>query len=81
MPLFEYRCDKCRHQFTLLVGMTAKKAKRECPKCGGRNLTKLISRPARIIKSEDFDSDVGGPGGGDLDDMGGDFGDDDLDDE
>lgn len=55
MPLFEYRCEKCQRKFALLVGVTAEKAKQECPHCGGRKLTKLISRPARIVKGEDFD--------------------------
>lgn len=77
MPLFEYRCDKCETKFALLEGVTAEKPKRVCPKCGGRKLTKLISRPARIVKSEGEDDF----GGDDAPDLGGDFGDDDLDDE
>jgi len=79
MPLFEYRCDQCRRTFALLVGMTAEKARKECPHCGGRKLTKLISRPARIVKSESGDD----LGDSDMpDDMGDDFGgDDDLDEE
>ena len=67
MPLFEYRCDKCSREFSLLEGMTAEKVKRVCPGCGSRKLTKLISRIARTPKSED--DDFGG------DDLGGDMGD------
>lgn len=83
MPLFEYRCDKCHHEFALLIGVTAEGPKRECPECGGRKLTKLISRPARIVKGQDLDSDLGGPDyDSDLDDdLGDDLNDDDLDEE
>jgi putative FmdB family regulatory protein len=71
MPLFEYLCLKCKNKFTLLVGMTAEKAKLECPGCGSKKLQKLISRIARTPKSaNDFDDDAPG------DDFGGDMGDD-----
>lgn len=66
MPLYEYRCEKCQRRFSLLVGMTAKKQKRACPDCGSRQLSKLISRIAPIVRGEDSDTD-------DFDD---DFGDD-----
>jgi putative FmdB family regulatory protein len=52
MPLFEFRCEDCRRRFTLLVGMTAEQKKQECPKCGGANLRKLISRFA-VARTED----------------------------
>jgi len=57
MPLFEYRCSECKRRFTLLVGVTAAKAKRACPKCGSRKLTKLISRIAPVVRQEDFGDD------------------------
>ncbi len=76
MPLFEYRCDNCQQTFALLEGVTKEKVKRVCPKCGGKKLTKLISRVARPPKGEDSfeDSDLGA-----MEDEGGlddDFGDD-----
>ena len=52
MPLFEYRCEDCRRKFTLLVGMVAQQPEQACPKCGGANLRKLISR-FRVARSED----------------------------
>ena len=52
MPLFEYRCEGCSKRFTLLVGMVAQPASQCCPRCGGTNLRKLISRFA-IARSED----------------------------
>jgi len=81
MPLFEYRCNQCRRKFSLLVGVTAEKAKLECPRCGSRKATKLISRIARTPKDEDLDDDLGdlgdlGEGGEDMNE---DYGGEDLD--
>lgn len=74
MPLYEYRCDKCKRKFSLLEGVTAKKAKRACPKCGSRKLTKLISRIAPIVREEDLDDDFGDDFDDDYEDS--EFGDD-----
>lgn len=52
MPLHEFRCDACRRRFTLLIGMTAEAARRECPRCGGTSLQRLISRFA-VGRSEE----------------------------
>ncbi len=64
MPLYEYRCEKCRRRFSMLVGVTAEKAPLRCPRCGSRRATKLISRIARVVREEDFgDFDDSGPDG------------------
>ena len=47
MPIFEYRCQSCKHEFEALVRSSDVPA---CEKCGARNLEKLLSLPA--IKSE-----------------------------
>lgn len=47
MPIFEYSCDACHHEFETLVRTGDTPA---CPKCAGTALTKLLSLPA--IKSE-----------------------------
>lgn len=47
MPIFEYSCRGCRHQFELLV---LKGATPACPKCAGEDLERLVSLPA--VKSE-----------------------------
>jgi putative FmdB family regulatory protein len=40
MPLFEYECKKCGHQFeTLVMGST----KPTCPSCNSLRLEKLLS--------------------------------------
>lgn len=43
MPLFEYVCKKCRHEFEFLVRGDETP---ECPRCGGRRLDRQLSVPA-----------------------------------
>jgi putative FmdB family regulatory protein len=47
MPIFEYSCKACSHEFETLVlpGTTP-----ACPSCKGEDLEKLVSMPA--VKSE-----------------------------
>lgn len=47
MPIFEYSCDACHHEFETLVRTGDTPA---CPKCAGAALTKRLSLPA--IKSD-----------------------------
>jgi len=41
MPIFEYECSGCGHQFEFLVLPTS--AKPSCPKCKGKKLQQMIS--------------------------------------
>ncbi len=52
MPIYEYLCLKCKRPFSFLAGVVADSGEPVCPRCGGKNLSKLISRVARI-KSKD----------------------------
>ncbi len=47
MPIYEYVCAGCQHEFETLV---LKHSVPECPKCGSATLERQISLPA--IKSE-----------------------------
>ena len=47
MPIFEYHCRGCEHDFELLV---LKGTAIECPKCQSADLERLLSIPA--VKSE-----------------------------
>ena len=47
MPIYEYQCSDCEHEFEILV---LKEAVPACPKCGSAKLERMISLPA--IKSE-----------------------------
>jgi putative FmdB family regulatory protein len=44
VPIFEYRCGDCGHEFELLVLKTSGAAR--CPDCGSANVDKLLSLPA-----------------------------------
>jgi putative FmdB family regulatory protein len=53
MPIYEYRCDDCRHRVsvfwrTISEGQAASPS---CPRCGGTSLSRLVSR-VRVIRSE-----------------------------
>ena len=37
MPLYEYDCDDCQKDFTLLQSIEVNKAETTCPECGGAN--------------------------------------------
>jgi putative FmdB family regulatory protein len=47
MPLYDYSCRKCGHQFEALVRASTKP---KCAKCGAEDLERLFSLPA--VKSE-----------------------------
>ena len=47
MPLFEFACAACDRQFTFLSGVIAANDEPQCPRCGSRDLRKLISRVGR----------------------------------
>ena len=42
MPIYEYVCDECGHEFELLVRSGAEPA---CPACEGRRLSRQVSLP------------------------------------
>jgi putative FmdB family regulatory protein len=48
MPTYEYRCDKCGHQFEQFQSITAKPL-RKCRACGRNSLKRLIGSGAGII--------------------------------
>ena len=47
MPIYEYRCQDCRHEFELLV---LKHTIPACPTCQSAALERMVSLPA--VKSE-----------------------------
>ena len=53
MPIYEYRCPDCRTKPSLFFrSFAAVEESPACPNCGGRRLTRLISRTAQVL-SED----------------------------
>jgi putative FmdB family regulatory protein len=66
MPIYEYRCQDCGKRPSIFFkSLTAVEESPACPLCGGRHLTRLISRTAQVL-SEDSrldrmsDSDLSG---------------------
>ena len=44
MPIYEYECQSCQGQFQTLVMKLEDEKSLACPRCGGHNLNRLISR-------------------------------------
>ncbi|MCK4378438.1 MAG: zinc ribbon domain-containing protein [Deltaproteobacteria bacterium] len=68
MPIYEYRCEKCQHQFDLLQKITDEPVK-ECPECGGP-VSKLISSTSFILKGSGWYVTDYGKGNGSKNDNG-----------
>ena len=61
MPLYEYRCKQCGHQFEKIQSFSAPEIK-ECPMCKGE-VERLISAPAvQFIGSGWYVTDYAGKG-------------------
>ncbi len=54
MPIYEYRCEKCRRRFSLFwrTISAAREAEVQCKYCGSENVQRLVSR-VRALRSED----------------------------
>ena len=54
MPIYEYVCHDCHRRVSLLWQTFADASSRDpiCPRCGGKNLSRLISRVA-VLRSEE----------------------------
>ncbi|MGH7924519.1 MAG: FmdB family zinc ribbon protein [Candidatus Binatus sp.] len=44
MPIYEYRCDKCRRITSVLTTRITEKVDAVCAHCGGRKMNRLMSR-------------------------------------
>jgi len=55
MPIYEYRCHDCKRRVSIFWrsfgDLEKENAMPHCPRCGGTNLTRLISRVA-VVRSE-----------------------------
>ena len=52
MPIYEYSCNDCGRKFSFLYGVSRDSHDPVCPACQGRNLSRLISRIARVRSEE-----------------------------
>lgn len=58
MPLYQYTCQKCEHDFKALVNRGDEVA---CPKCASTKLEKLPSMPGLPQAKDAFPSACGDP--------------------
>ena len=67
MPIYEYRCTDCGKRPSIFFkSLTAVETSPACPLCGGRHLTRLISRTAQVLSE---DSRLDRMSDGDLSDV------------
>ncbi len=53
MPIYEYRCPDCRKRQSIFFrSLAAVEESPACPGCGGRRMTRLISRTAQVLSEE-----------------------------
>lgn len=43
MPMYEYKCSKCNHQFEKLAKSMSSTDAVECPKCGSKKTDRALS--------------------------------------
>lgn len=53
MPIYEFRCLKCRKKSTVFVLSYKEKVSHTCPHCGSAELTRVMSRFATVRSEED----------------------------
>lgn len=60
MPIYEYRCQACGREMSLLFLSPKETTRPQCKYCGGRRLTRLLSRFAchqsEAARLKDFDT-------------------------
>jgi putative FmdB family regulatory protein len=54
VPIYEYRCHDCKRRVSVFwrTFSDAESGKPACPRCGGANLTRCVSR-VRLVRSEE----------------------------
>jgi putative FmdB family regulatory protein len=43
MPIYEYRCESCGHEYEQMTTMARRDAKRGCPECGATKVERKLS--------------------------------------
>ena len=49
MPIYEYKCSKCEHQFEIIQRFSDNPLE-SCPECGQKSIKKLVSAPSFRLK-------------------------------
>ena len=58
MPIYEYACKKCSENFAILQWTSEEEAETACPRCGSKDIKKIIS--SFSCSSDDTGSSSGG---------------------
>lgn len=53
MPIYEFRCKKCRRRSSAFVLSYKEEISHACPHCGSSELTRIMSRFATVRSEED----------------------------
>jgi len=51
MPLYEYQCKKCEKKFESIVSSIKADEPQECPECGAKESSRLLSSFCASVKS------------------------------
>jgi putative FmdB family regulatory protein len=57
MPVYEYACEKCGHEFEVSQRITDEPVK-TCPVCRARRVKRLISQTSFVLKGSGWYSDL-----------------------
>jgi len=57
MPIYEYHCEKCKHEFEREQRITEDPVK-TCPECRSRRVKKLISQTSFVLKGGGWYNDL-----------------------
>ena len=49
MPIYEYKCSKCEHQFEVIQRFSENPVE-SCPECNEKSVKKLVSAPSFRLK-------------------------------
>jgi putative FmdB family regulatory protein len=63
LPLYEYKCVKCRHRFEKIEGHNASETKK-CPKCGAKAERQISASAIQFKGTGWYVTDYGGKKGG-----------------
>lgn len=50
MPIYEFRCGECRHEFEIITTSAGEVMEAACPKCGGCELVRIMSACSPVVK-------------------------------
>jgi len=61
MPIYEYKCGKCEHVTSVFVRSASATVTPKCEACGGKQLTRQMSRVSRLRTAKDVQEEYSRP--------------------